>query len=256
MKTLLPLSALLLASAGMAFGQGTFIYDQQSSPSGYMQGASTFIQSGQSFIPTFSSIQFIQLNFEDSNRSNGLGASVYLSLRSGSITGAVLATTAPVFLPDGFGYPNGGNTGNPNGGPTNFFFATPVIVTPGTTYYFDLNVISGGDAFLVDAYHYGYSNGQLFILGQPSIGNDMWFREGIIVPKPSKPVLNPNGSVTIQFSGVAGTTNVTQATTNLSPPIVWQNVATNVADANGLWQFIGSSTNAPARFYRGYTVSP
>ena len=154
-------------------------------------------------------------------------------------------------MPDGFGYPNGGT----NGGITNFFFLPSVTVTSGTTYYFDVNVLPG-DSLSIDGYHYGYPNGTLFILGQPSVGNDLWFTEGIVVPKPSKPILNPNGSVTIQFSGFQGTTNVTQTTTNLSPPIIWQNVATNVADANGLWQFTGSFTNDPVRFYRGYTVAP
>ena len=97
----------------------------------------------------------------------------------------------------------------------------------------------------------------MFTSAVPVPNNNLWFHEGVyIVPKPSKPIRNPDGSVTIPFSGFHGTTNITQSTTNLSPPIVWQNAATNVADANGLWQFTGPFTNAPARFYRGYTVAP
>jgi hypothetical protein len=64
-------------------------------------------------------------------------------------------------------------------------------------------------------------------------------------------VLNGNGTVTLNFVGVANYTYQVDATTNLAPPVVWTTVSTNVADINGLWQFTDmQATNYPNRFYR------
>ena len=77
------------------------------------------------------------------------------------------------------------------------------------------------------------------------------------VPLPAPPavitdvVRNGNGSVTLYFQGAANSTNVIQATTNLTAASAWQNLATNVADINGAWQFTNTTTGA-ARFYRSY----
>jgi hypothetical protein len=65
---------------------------------------------------------------------------------------------------------------------------------------------------------------------------------------PSQPfindiVRNTNNTVTIFCSGTAGCNYLMQAATNLVPPVVWQNVSTNVADTNGTWQFTDSLTN-------------
>lgn len=62
---------------------------------------------------------------------------------------------------------------------------------------------------------------------------------------------HPDGTVTLDFLGVPGSTNVLQATASLAFPVSWQNVSTNVADANGLWQFTDGNSMA-TRFYRSY----
>ena len=64
-------------------------------------------------------------------------------------------------------------------------------------------------------------------------------------------VRNVNGSVTLHFLGAPNSTNVVQFTTNITPPVTWQNVSTNIADANGAWQFTDSN-NTATRFYRSY----
>ena len=111
--------AIAFASAS-AFGQGTFIYDQQSADETTGGGVGGLIQSfvsiGQSFTPTLSSVGFIRLRMFDSISGNGIGATVHLNLRSGSISGSILSSTDPVFMPDGFGVGNG-NRDYPN-----FFF--------------------------------------------------------------------------------------------------------------------------------------
>jgi uncharacterized repeat protein (TIGR03803 family) len=77
------------------------------------------------------------------------------------------------------------------------------------------------------------------------------------IPLPAPPavitdiVRNLNGTVTLSFLGAPGSTNVIQSTALPGPPASWQDVATNVADANGAWQFT-DGINSSTRFYRSY----
>jgi len=59
-----------------------------------------------------------------------------------------------------------------------------------------------------------------------------------------------SATVTVTFSGTAGNQYIVQTTTNLGPPVLWNNVSTNTAGANGLWLFTDHIANAPKRFYR------
>jgi uncharacterized repeat protein (TIGR03803 family) len=78
------------------------------------------------------------------------------------------------------------------------------------------------------------------------------------IPLPPPPavitniVRNGNSSVTLYFLGAPGTTNVIQAAGNLTSSSMWQNVATNVADSNGVWQFTDINTTGAASFYRSF----
>ena len=178
---LLTLQIALILSALAARGQGTMIYDQQSATNRSVSGSAP-IQAeqpmGQSFTPTLSSVGFVQLEFIDAHAGNGVGATVYVNLRADSLTGTILDSTAPVFMPDGF-----------NDGITNFFFATPVAVTLGTTYYLQPVVQSGEDWGIV-AGPYNYPGGTFFLNGAPDPnGFDAWFREGALVPEPSSGLL-------------------------------------------------------------------
>jgi uncharacterized repeat protein (TIGR03803 family) len=50
-----------------------------------------------------------------------------------------------------------------------------------------------------------------------------------------------------------GTTNypyILQSATNLTPPVNWQPVLTNLADGNGNWQFTDTNLNGSQKFYR------
>jgi hypothetical protein len=164
-----------------ACGQGTFVYDQQSVTNDTKggEGVPTIQLSqpiGQSFTPTLSTVGFIRLFLIDTT-FNGLGADVNVNLRSDSITGPIVGSTVPVFMPDGFG------------GRTNFFFATPVPVTPGATYFFEPVVQSGDLWGIVDDPNYHYDGGTAFGFGVPQPPFDLWFREGIIIPEPSTSAL-------------------------------------------------------------------
>jgi uncharacterized repeat protein (TIGR03803 family) len=63
--------------------------------------------------------------------------------------------------------------------------------------------------------------------------------------------LNLDNTVTLSFLGGPNSTNIIQSTTQLTPPVVWQNIATNVADAGGAWHFIDDNDTA-TRYYRSY----
>ena len=109
-STVCRVTAAACLTAHSTLGQGVFVYDQQSANESTIGGAAGVIQSsqpiGQSFTPSLASVGFIRLKLGDCV-INGFGATVYLNLRSDSISGPILATSDSVVMPDGFiGYPN------------------------------------------------------------------------------------------------------------------------------------------------------
>jgi hypothetical protein len=132
---LILLTAILLG-ASPAFGQGTLVYDQQSSTNEITNpvGGTTINQDaplGQSFTPALSSVGFVRIWSLDLGKVDSLGANIYVNLRSGSITGPILGTSDTIDFP---AFVNG-NTNQFFAAFTNFVFAAPVAVTPGTQYY-------------------------------------------------------------------------------------------------------------------------
>ncbi len=71
-------------------------------------------------------------------------------------------------------------------------------------------------------------------------------------PAISNIVANADGTVTVNFSGGANKTYLVQSTTNLSPPVVWQNVSTNVAAGDGTWLYT-NTPGSPVQFFRAAT---
>lgn len=63
---------------------------------------------------------------------------------------------------------------------------------------------------------------------------------------------NTENTVVIHFRGAPDSTNVIQATTSLSPPVVWQDISTNIADPGGAWRITNSILPIPTQFYRSY----
>lgn len=181
MKTI---SLLLMVMTVSTYGQGMLIYDQQSATN-QAGGDGARIQldqpMGQSFVPTLSSVGFVQLELLDFP-TNGLGTTVFVNLWSGSISnGTLLSSTDTIFIPDGaFNLV------------TNFFFSTPAMVTPGTTYYFQPYAQSGDTTRIdvIGSQVFNYSGGTFYFHGAPDPNNsDLWFREGMIVPEPSAAML-------------------------------------------------------------------
>jgi hypothetical protein len=173
------LTAVLPLLAG---AQGTMIVDQQSSDESNGGSSFVLIQSGQptgqSFTPALSAIGFVRFNVFDHIRNDGTGATLYVNLRTDSITGPIIDSTAPAALLDNFG---------PRGF-VNFYFPTNVPIQLGTKYYLEPVVQSGEDWGIVSDL-FNYSGGEQYVRGTAVTGIDYWFREGIIVPEPAIPTL-------------------------------------------------------------------
>jgi hypothetical protein len=166
-----------------SFAQGTFQYDQQSWPGPIPPNILEYIQGnepiGQSFTPSLPAVGFVQLELFDAHPNNGVGATVYVNLRSNSISGPIIASSNPVFLPD---TPTGG-------GVTNFFFSGAPAVVPGTIYFFEIGVQSG-DLWRINSLGANdYSAGTAFLQGAAQPLEDFWFREGVVIPEPSATTL-------------------------------------------------------------------
>jgi len=187
MKTTIPnLAAVLFVAASAQLHAQGLVYDQQSTNPPSIVGDYLNIQKDspllQSFIPTLSTIGFAQFEFWDfsgtPNNGNS-GATVYVNLWTGSPninSATLLGSTAPVYMPEGFGelYP----------GVTNFYFSTPISLTAGQTYYLQPVVRSGDNPWTIWSPGDTYPNGQLFGKGIGFSG-DLWFREGVTVPEPT-----------------------------------------------------------------------
>jgi hypothetical protein len=179
MKKAFIISIALAAICPAARGQGSFQYDQQSWPVPIPANLLEYIQPnqpiGQSFTPSLSAVGFVQFELFDGHPNNGLGATLYVNLRSNSIAGPILSASSPVFLPD---TPVGG-------GVTNFFFAGGAAVAPGTTYFFEI-VVQSGDLWHVNSLGADdYPRGTAYYQGISQPLEDLWFREGIVIPEPA-----------------------------------------------------------------------
>ena len=187
MKRTAVVASLVLASCLLQnlSAQGTLVFDQQTSDdesppgrgSGLVWGSNGF---GQSFTPTFDRIDFVRWKLGESRPGAIEGTTFIVNLRSGSITGNILASTDPVVLPQGFL------------GVAHFSFGETVALTPGTTYYLEPRITSSLDfaaPWNFSSGEYWYLGGSGYVTGLP-IGNDFWFREGFtVVPEPSSACL-------------------------------------------------------------------
>jgi hypothetical protein len=178
------------------YGQGTLIYDQSSwtnepAVPGEVQYIEINQPFGQSFIPSLSGVGFVRLFLSDSVFSGGSGATVNVNLLEDSIIGNPIGTTTTITLPGNYS------------GYTNLFFPTPVAVTPGTTYYFQLSAPSVDNwttSIVPRPTH--YTNGSAFFNGNSSSLYNLWFREGEVVPEPTPALLFGAGWVLFIFQSV------------------------------------------------------
>ena len=186
-------AAIFLVTALQARAQGTLVFDQQSATTPEKANYDSFALYIQplydSFVPTLSSIGFVQLELTDDPDSNTSGARICVGFFSGSPGEfTLIGTTTGVYLP-----PNFNNDQIGHSGVTNFFFATPIALTPGQTYYLSPIELTGDDVWSVAVTVNTYADGGLYGFD----GTDLWFREGIVVPEPSVLVLWALGGLLI-----------------------------------------------------------
>ena len=65
--------------------------------------------------------------------------------------------------------------------------------------------------------------------------------------------IGTNGQLHFQFGGTPGWPYSLQSTTNLAPPVAWEPLVTQPADAGGAWHCVETNLLAPQRFYRVVT---
>jgi len=177
------LAICLLSTLAMfcSFAQGTLVFDQESSNDENYIGGAVAIQFygtvGQSFTPSLSTVGFFRVKLGDITPNNSLGATLVINLRSNTINGPILGTTTPAVLGDGFN------------SSVDFFLPSAVSVVPNMMYFFQVVVQSGDNTkitmrsdLLGDI---NYPGGDFYGGIFSSSGEDLWFREGIIVPEPS-----------------------------------------------------------------------
>jgi hypothetical protein len=187
--------AILVAASLQCRAQG-FIYDQQATNTPSIFGDYLNIQEDspllESFVPTLTSIGFVQMEFWDIPDNGTSGATVYVNLWTGSPnvnSATLISSTTPVYMPNGFG--------NDNPGVTSFYFSSPITLTPGQSYYLQPVVQSGDDPWDVWDPGNTYPNGTLYDNGL-AFGVDIWFREGIqAAPEPTSLALIGVGSVLV-----------------------------------------------------------
>jgi len=152
------------------------IVDQSSVPDGEVLGFGYLVPQAsivQSFTPAFSSVGFVQFQDLIIPDVSGGGVTVLVQLRDGGSLGPVIATTAALFLQ---------NRATEN---TVFYFSDNIPITSGREYFLEPVVLGGGSLNLFKKTPSTYDRGELYLNGVPGGGiEDLWFREGIVVPVP------------------------------------------------------------------------
>jgi len=170
MKTKLSvLIGLLVVCAPSANGQGTFTYDQQSAIEGQFGELPYNISSqapGQGFTPSLDGVNFIRLYLSDGFPGDTKLTQLFLNLRQGSITGPIIGTSGLISLNGYFASTSG-----------DFSFPSAIPLVPGTTYYFDVNMVTGGSpTWEVSASRlFNYPSGTAYSQGVAASGIDLWF---------------------------------------------------------------------------------
>jgi hypothetical protein len=149
---------------------------------------------GQQFVPTASSLNFVELHTQDFAAGNNFSAALSVLIRDGTINGPVVGASRVVVPPAGFFE-----------GVTHFDFDKPVTLQPSPEHIYVIQVLADP----VHTWGVGrtdegvgldtYPAGKPIIFGAPEDPGtaDLWFREGRTVPEPSSVVLLGLGALAL-----------------------------------------------------------
>jgi hypothetical protein len=160
-----------------ALADPILMVDQEQIASGFNANLGIFAPIGQTFTPTLSGLDAVELRMSD---SAGFPGNVFVRVRAGSTVGSILGTSLTTSLPDG------------GAGILHFDFVSTVPLTPGSLYVIE-NVLESGSSNV----HWNgqfanpYLGGTSIFEGESLDSSDMWFREGLhtAVPEPSSILL-------------------------------------------------------------------
>ena len=165
-----------LLTTHLAFGQGTFVYDQRTANPLLDAATGNWFAPWpvQSFTPSLNGIGFVELLGDHVSPTTQLA----VNLRANSPDGTILGTTSTLTIPRGTNYT----------GLLSFLFPAEIPRVPGDVYYMEPFVVkpsSWGIGFWIFCASVNYPGGRLYFPGDPlRLGGDIWFREGIVVPEP------------------------------------------------------------------------
>ncbi len=156
----------------------SIIFDQTNTtlPLGTVfQNILVFSPIGQSFTPTLTSLNFVNLLTGPVDLTTFTTPfTLELDIRWGSISGTVLGVSQPTTIIPSSSFASI---------VTPFTFATPLTLVPGDLYVMQVVAISG-NASVGSTNIDNYSGGTQILSGVAQPNNDLWFQEGISVPEP------------------------------------------------------------------------
>ena len=126
---------------------------------------------------------------------------------------------------------------------------TGVILAGQTNSVFTITGVSTNDAgnyFVVVTNNFGSATSMLAVLTVNLATSN-------ILQNPTGPSLFAavqGGGMHLQLTGAANGSYAVLTATNLAPPVQWQPIATNSADAQGTWQFTDTNLLGSQKFYR------
>lgn len=163
-SSLLFLTILLIVSPARL--ETTFDQTNTDPPLGTLsQNLIDFSPLGQSFTPTRTSLNFVNLLTEYG------GTTVKVNIRLGSTSGPIIGTSQATVIP---------SSSSPR--VSQFRFSHPIMLTPGNVYVMEPFAICGS-TLIVSTGRNKYHSGNQILGGIAQTNADLWFQEGISVPK-------------------------------------------------------------------------
>ena len=169
---------LLIISVAVSPAKADTVFDQTNTelPLGTLsQNLLVFSPFGQSFTPTLTSLNFVNLLTVDGS------AIVQVNICSGSISGPILGTSQPTIIPFSIAT-----------SVTSFSFSTPVTLIAGDPYVIEPFVVSG-DTLIGSTETNNYVGGNQILGGITQTNNNLWFQEGISTTEPGALLLVGTG---------------------------------------------------------------